>query len=335
MPSSPRRNSGTLLVEGCTSPTDHDFDNYDAHKTFMFPGQGAQYVGMASEAINECPKAKELFTKASSILEYDLLELCLKGPKSKLDKTEICQPATFVHSMAAIEKLRMIKGNAEADAATAALGLSLGEYSALCYAGSISFEDCVRITKERGAAMQAAADKEKSGMISVIGLKIDQIEKMIDSVFNLSGERMWVANYLCEGNYVVSGSEKACKFIEKIAKPEFNARLTVQLPVAGAFHTEYMEPAVERLNTILDSVEIKKPRIPVISNVDGNPHSDPEVIRTILKKQIISPVLWERSMKNVLKHNYESCYELGPGTVLKGILMRIDQPKAKTVTNIA
>eukprot|EP00922_Rhytidocystis_sp_ex-Travisia-forbesii_P069845 GHVS01104305.1.p1 GENE.GHVS01104305.1~~GHVS01104305.1.p1 ORF type:complete len:331 (-),score=56.32 GHVS01104305.1:302-1294(-) len=330
MPSSPK-----FGVSEFTSPTDKDFEVFSAKKTFMFPGQGAQYAGMGSEAVKASPKAKQLFEKASAILGYDLLDICVKGPKQKLDKTEVCQPATFVHSMAAVERLREEKGEEEAMGATVCLGLSLGEYSALCYAGAISFEDCVKVTKERGAAMQAAAEKQESGMVSVLGLDIPQVEEMLENVRTLCGEKMSVANYLSKGNYVVSGGIKGCRLVEKVAKPEFKARLAIPLAVAGAFHTDFMAPAVDRLNSVLDGVTITKPRIPVISNVDGKAHSDPEVIRTLLKKQIVCPVHWETSMREVLANGYEQGYELGPGAVLKGIVMRIEPAKGKTVTSIA
>eukprot|EP00922_Rhytidocystis_sp_ex-Travisia-forbesii_P056500 GHVS01083633.1.p1 GENE.GHVS01083633.1~~GHVS01083633.1.p1 ORF type:complete len:333 (+),score=26.15 GHVS01083633.1:153-1151(+) len=332
MPASPKFG---ISPSEFTSGEDKDFDLYSGKKTFLFPGQGAQYVGMGSEAVKASPNAKELFEKASVILGYDLLDICTKSTKQKLDKTEICQPATFVHSMAAVERLREEKGDSEAMSATVCLGLSLGEYSALCYAGAISFDDCVTITKERGKAMQEAADKTESGMVSVLGLEIAQVEQMLVNVETLCGEKMVIANYLSKGNYVVSGGIRGCKLVEKIAKPEFKARLAIPLAVAGAFHTDFMLPAVNKLNTILDQVKINKPRIPVISNVDGKPHSDPDVIRNLLKKQIVSPVQWESSMRAVLSNGYEQAYELGPGAVLKGIVMRIEQPKGKTVTCIA
>eukprot|EP00922_Rhytidocystis_sp_ex-Travisia-forbesii_P017298 GHVS01025817.1.p1 GENE.GHVS01025817.1~~GHVS01025817.1.p1 ORF type:complete len:331 (+),score=55.11 GHVS01025817.1:167-1159(+) len=330
MPSSPK-----FGVADFTSSTDKDFEVYSAKRTFLFPGQGAQYEGMGSEAVKASPKAKQLFDKASTILGYDLLELCVKGPKGKLEKTEVCQPATFVHSMAAVERLREEKGEEEAMSATVCLGLSLGEYSALCYAGAISFEDCVKVTKERGAAMQEAAEKQESGMVSVFGLEIEQVEEMLENVRLLCGEKMSVANYLSKGNYVVSGGIKGCRLVEKVAKPEFKARLAIRLAVAGAFHTEFMAPAADRLSNVLDKVKINKPRIPVVSNVDGKPHSDPEVIRSLLKKQIVCPVHWESSMREVLANGYEQAYELGPGAVLKGIVMRIEPSKGKTVTCIA
>ena len=183
-----------------------------------------------------------------------------------LDTTAVSQPAIFVASMAAVSHLRLADPSA-VDSATAACGLSLGEYSALCFAGAISFEDGVRITKVRGEAMQKAADMEPSGMVSVIGLDKDKVAELCARAREISGEDVAIANFLCKGNYAVSGSSRACSAVCDIAKPEFKARMTVPLAVAGAFHTGFMGPAVPELGRVLKEVDIRPPRIPVISNV--------------------------------------------------------------------
>jgi [acyl-carrier-protein] S-malonyltransferase len=291
----------------------------------MFPGQGAQFVGMCGEVCKDVPAAKKLFDEASEILGYDLLARCTEGPKELLDSTEVSQPAIFVASMAAVEKLRHEQGDEAADAATCAMGLSLGEYSALCYAGALSFSDGVRITKARGEAMQAAADATDSGMVSVIGLGKDKVAELCEKASEISGESIRIANFLCNGNYAVSGSSKACDVVADIAKPDFKARMTVKLAVAGAFHTEFMAPAVPTLEQVLASIEIKKPRIPVISNVDAKPHSDPAVIKQLLATQVTSPVLWENTMQLALESGFERAVELGPGKVTAGILKRTDK----------
>lgn len=314
------------------STTDSDFDDYKSTKSFFFPGQGAQVVGMAKEVVEECPAAADLFTKASDILGYDLLARCLEGPKDLLDSTEVSQPAIFVASMAAVEKYKMENGEASVDDVTCAMGLSLGEYSALCFAGAISFEDGVKITKIRGEAMQAASDAVDSGMVSVIGLDSAKTSELCKKASETSGEKIAIANYLCNGNYAVSGSKKACEVVASIAKPDFGARMTVPLAVAGAFHTDFMEPAVSKLADVLKDVDIKKPRIPVISNVDAKPHSDPEVIKKILTTQVTSPVLWENTMGTILERGFEEGFELGPGKVVAGIMKRID--KKASITNI-
>ncbi|KAL7580114.1 hypothetical protein ACA910_012874 [Epithemia clementina (nom. ined.)] len=314
------------------SASDNDFDGFSSKVAFMFPGQGAQFVGMCSDVVKEVPKAKELFDEASEILGYDLLQVCTEGPKEKLDSTVISQPAIFVASMAAVEKLRQESGQEAVDAATCAMGLSLGEYSALCFAGALSFADGVKITKVRGEAMQAASDAVNTGMVSVIGLSKEKVAELCEMASEKSGEKIQIANFLCNGNYAVSGTTAACAAVGELAKPEFKARMTVKLAVAGAFHTEFMAPAVSALEEVLAGVELKKPRIPVISNVDAKPHSDPETMKKLLATQVTSPVLWENTMDLMLASGFEEALELGPGKVTSGILKRFD--KAAKCTNI-
>ncbi|KAF8822909.1 acyl transferase domain-containing protein, S-malonyltransferase [Cardiosporidium cionae] len=328
---SPKLLQATLApYEGPISRRETDkriLKHFNAEFPFFFPGQGSQYVGMGVATANEIPAAKELYSKASSILGYDLLSVCEKGPKAVLDATDVAQPAIFVCSMAAVEKLRATKGNEEAMKATVSLGLSLGEYSALCYADAISFEDAVLITKERGAAMQAASDNVRSSMVAVLGLTADKVKDLCDRSAEISSEPIQIANFLCKGNYVVSGSTAACEALERIAKPQFKALKTIRLPVAGAFHTAFMESAVPRLHKVLDGITVHKPRIPIISNVDAEAHTDPARIRELLVEQVTSPVLWENSVKSVLENGFNEGYELGPGTTLSGILKRLDSTK--------
>lgn len=313
--------------------SDDDFADFSSKITFMFPGQGAQFVGMCESVCNDVPAAKALFDEASEILGYDLLQVCTEGPKEKLDSTVISQPAIFVASMAAVEKLKHESGQEALDAATCALGLSLGEYSALCFADAISFADGVKITKARGEAMQAAADAVDTGMVSVIGLNKEKVSELCAAASTKAGgDSIQIANYLCGGNYAVSGTSNACNAVAEIAKPDFKARMTIKLAVAGAFHTDFMAPAVASLEGVLADVDIKKPRIPVISNVDAKPHSDPAEIKKLLATQVTSPVLWENSMESVLSKGSESFYELGPGKVTAGILKRFD--KKAPCTNV-
>mmetsp|Transcript_452 Transcript_452/g.614 ORF Transcript_452/g.614 Transcript_452/m.614 type:complete len:353 (+) Transcript_452:154-1212(+) len=313
--------------------SDSDFDDFSSKVAFMFPGQGAQFVGMCGDVVKDVPKAKELFDEASEILGYDLLQTCLEGPKEKLDSTVISQPAIFVASMAAVEKLRQESGQEAVDAATCAMGLSLGEYSALCFAGAITFADGVKITKARGEAMQAASDAADSGMVSIIGLSKEKVAELCEMASEKSGEKIQIANFLCNGNYAVSGASAACEKVGELAKPEFKARMTVKLAVAGAFHTEFMAPAVSALEEVLAGVEIQKPRIPVISNVDAKPHSDPDTIKKLLATQVTSPVLWENTMDLMLSSGFEEAFELGPGKVVSGILKR--SSKTAKCTNVA
>uniref|UniRef100_A0A7S4NF48 Malonyl-CoA:ACP transacylase (MAT) domain-containing protein n=2 Tax=Guillardia theta TaxID=55529 RepID=A0A7S4NF48_GUITH len=305
--------------------SDTEFSDWKATTAFLFPGQGAQYLGMAGDLVKDVPKAKEMFEQASDVLGYDLLKLCLEGPKEKLDSTVISQPAIYVASLAAVEKLRMEAGQEAIDRATVAAGLSLGEYTALSFAGALSFEDGLKIVKVRGEAMQAASEASESGMVSVIGLDSDTVKKLCEKASELSGEKIQIANYLCSGNYAVSGAKSACAKVSEIAKPEFKARMTVPLAVAGAFHTDFMMPAVSKLSDVLATVEIKKPRIPVISNVDAMPHSCPTTIKNILTRQVTSPVLWENTIAAMMDRGFEQGYELGPGKVVAGIVKRINK----------
>jgi len=300
---------------------------------FLFPGQGAQTVGMCKELTDTCPAAKALFDKASGILGYDLLDVCVNGPKEKLDTTAVSQPAIFVASMAAVEKFKQDGGSV--DDATVAMGLSLGEYSALCFAGALDFEDGVKITKARGEAMQAAADAVQSSMVSVIGLDAEKTEALCKAASEQSGKSVKIANYLCTGNYTVSGDKEACAKLVEIAKPEFKARMAVPLAVAGAFHTDFMAPAVGKLKEALAAANIKAPRIPVVSNVDAEPHGEPASIRDKLARQVTAPVLWEKQMQAlVASGQFEKGFELGPGAVIAGIMKRIDKAAAANISNV-
>jgi [acyl-carrier-protein] S-malonyltransferase len=328
------RGAVRALRAGAAVMADDEFAGYTPKTVFMFPGQGAQTVGMGAAAAAEVPAAAALYAKASEILGYDLLAKCTEGPKEELDTTAVSQPAIFVASMAAVEKLRAEKGDEAVDAATVACGLSLGEYSALAFAGAISFEDGVKITKARGEAMQAAADAADSGMVSVIGLDAEKTKALCEAASEASGEQITIANFLCNGNYACSGSMAAVEAVCAKAKPDFGARMAVKLAVAGAFHTDFMAPAVSKLEAVLKEVEVAKPRIPVVSNVDAAPHSDPEVIKSILAKQVTAPVQWETIVNNLVDGGLEECYELGPGKVLQGIMKRIDKKVAAKMVNV-
>jgi [acyl-carrier-protein] S-malonyltransferase len=294
--------------------------NIDAKTAFLFPGQGAQTVGMGTAVCASVPAARALFDRASSVLGYDLYGLCANGPAAKLDTTVHSQPALFVASLAALEQL---KQNAPelVDRCAAAAGLSLGEYTALVFAGVMDFESGLRVVQERGRAMQDAADAESSGMVSVLGLEREQVESLCREV--CQDETLEVANLLCPGNIVVSGHTGACERIADAAMAA-GAIKVIPLPVAGAFHTSLMQPAVERLRAALADVPMQRPRIPVISNVDARPHEDPNEIRELLIQQVCSQVRWEDSMRYLLdERGITAFYEIGPGHVLCGLLKRI------------
>ncbi|MCO5592017.1 hypothetical protein L7F22_046011 [Adiantum nelumboides] len=309
------------------------FADYKATCTFMFPGQGAQAVGMGKD-VAKVPAALEMFHKASEILGYDLLDVCVNGPKEKLDSTVISQPAIYVASMAAVEALRAdSKGQDIIDSVDVTCGLSLGEYTALAFAGVFSFEDGLKLVKLRGEAMQAAADSTQGGMASVIGLDSEKVQALCDAANEglSDDEKVQIANYLCTGNYVVSGGIKGVEAVQAKAK-SFKARMVVRLAVAGAFHTHLMGSAVPKLEAALAATTFKVPRIPVISNVDAKPHSDPSVLKTILSQQVTSPVQWETTLKTVLGKGLQNGYELGPGKVIAGLVKRID--KSASIENI-
>ncbi|CAE8641967.1 unnamed protein product [Polarella glacialis] len=197
-----------------------------------------------------------------------------------------------------------------------------------------SFEDGVRVTKARGEAMQAAADAVESGMVSIVGLDAATTEALCAKATELSGKQIRIANYLCNGNYTVSGDKVACAKLVEIAKPDFKAKMAVTLAVAGAFHTDFMAPAVPKLREVLAGVDLKRPRIPVVSNVDAKAHSDPEIIKEILAKQVTAPVMWEQQMGDMIASGtFERAYELGPGKVIAGIMKRIS--KTAEVTGIS
>lgn len=291
---------------------------------FLFPGQGAQTVGMGRELAASLPAARHLFDRAGEILGYDLAQLCFEGPAEKLDSTVYSQPALFVTSLAALEQLRAQSPDV-VESCAAAAGLSLGEYTALVFAGVMEFEAGLRVVQQRGEAMQAAADATPSGMVSILGLERDAVEALCEKA--RGGETLQIANFLCPGNLAISGHKAACQRAAEMAEGA-GAMKAVPLAVAGAFHTSIMQPAVARLEGALAGVPLKKPRIPVISNVDAAAHDDPEEIRSLLAKQVVSPVRWEDSMRALLAQGYDKFYEVGPGRVLRGILKRIDRKAA-------
>jgi [acyl-carrier-protein] S-malonyltransferase len=292
----------------------------DAKVAFLFPGQGAQTVGMGTAVCAQLPAARILFDRASSVLGYDLYELCANGPASKLDTTVHSQPALFAASLAALEQLKQNSPEL-VDRCAAAAGLSLGEYTALVFAGVMDFEAGLRIVQERGRAMQDAADAQSSGMVSVLGLEREQVEALC--VTARHDETLEVANLLCPGNIVVSGHRGACERVAD-ASMAAGAMKVIPLPVAGAFHTSLMQPAVDRLRAALADLRMQRPRVPVISNVDARPHDDPDEIRELLIQQVCSQVHWEDSMRYLLDEQaITSFYEIGPGRVLCGLLKRI------------
>lgn len=295
---------------------------------FLFPGQGAQHVGMGRTIAQKYPAAKALYDKAAEILGYDLAKLCFEGPAATLDSTVISQPALFVTSLAALEMLRADSPDVVL-ACEMAAGLSLGEYTALVFAGALSFEDGLRLVQRRGEAMQQAADATPSGMVSVLLLDRPQVEQVCTEAGQAGYLAM--ANFLCPGNIALSGVNAACERAAELAAAAGGR--AVPLAVAGAFHTELMKPADARLAEALAGVPLRKPEIPVVSNVDAATHDSPDEIRDLLVRQVVSPVRWEDSIRKMLADGVDEFYEIGPGKVLRGLLKRIDRKAACTTIN--
>lgn len=286
----------------------------------VFPGQGAQSVGMLGPWC-DVAAATDLFDRASGILGYDLAEVCRSGPATRLDATAVSQPAILVTSLAALEVLRHRPGGLPADVSAVA-GLSLGEYTALVYAGAIGFDDAVRLVDARGRAMQECADAAPGAMVAVLGLEREKVAALCAAA--RGDDVLEVANVLCPGNVVVSGDRDACGRLAEEAAAA-GAMKCVRLEVAGAFHTRLMAPARARLTAALEATAVRPPHLPVISNVDARPHLDPDEIRGLLARQLVGVVEWQASMEYLLAAGVRSMIEVGPGRVLRGLMKRIDR----------
>jgi [acyl-carrier-protein] S-malonyltransferase len=288
---------------------------------FLFPGQGAQFVGMGRELDRELAPVRALFDRAGNILGIDLRRLCFEGPAPALEATDASQPAIFVASLAALESLKVTNPEV-VSACEGAAGLSLGEYSALVFAGAIPFEAGLELVRRRGQVMQAAALATPSGMTSILGLDDAAVDELCRRIEPFG--RLWKANMLGPGNIVVSGDSQALAQVDSVAA-ELGAMKVVALAVAGAFHSPLMKPADLQLAQVLAGTPITSPRIPVYSNVDAAPHADPDDLRRTLVAQVIQGVHWERSMRRMRADGYDTFYEIGPGRVLTSLLKRIDR----------
>ena len=277
---------------------------------------------MGRGLLERSARARELFEIASGILGFDLAKLCIDGPELELHLTSNAQPALFVHSMAALTLFLEEKPDV-LNSVVAVAGLSLGEYSALAAAGAISFEDGVRLVQERGAAMQEAASAVDSGMASVLGLDREQLEALCNAS-RQPGEVLQVANLLCPGNIAISGQSASLNEAEK-RSADAGASRFIRLNVAGAFHTDIMKPAVQRLSSAIASTTFSPLRYPLYANVDSQPHVQPSEIAELLTQQMVSPVLWESTLRNLQSAGVEMFYEIGAGRVLAGTLKRVDR----------
>ena len=289
----------------------------------LFAGQGAQVVGMGKDLAEKFPSAQAWFDRANAALGYDLAGICFNGPEADLTKTENAQPGIFLVSWVAFQLLKERAPNFKFEATA---GLSLGEFTALTAAGAMSFEDGLRVVRQRGKFMQEACDATRGGMAAIIGLD----EAPTREVCAEAG--VVLANLNCPGQLVISGAaEKIAKACE-LAKAK-GAKRALPLPVAGAYHSPLMASAQPKLGAELAKVNLVAPIVPVISNVTAQAHGTPTEISAKLVEQVCASVLWETSMRALLAQGFTRFIELGPGTALSGFMKRID--KSAQMLNIA
>ncbi len=285
-------------------------------KAYVFPGQGAQFVGMGKDLYESNAKAKDLFDKANEILGYRITDIMFEGTDEDLKQTKVTQPAVFLHSVITALCMDDFKPDMVA-------GHSLGEFSALTAAGALSFEDGLRLVYARAMAMQKACEAAPSTMAAIIGLSDYVIEKVCSEISN-EGNVVVPANYNSPGQVVISGNVEAIK--EACAKlKEAGAKRALPLAVGGAFHSPLMEMARVELAAAIEKAPVSKPVCPVYQNVDAMPHTDPEEIKENLLKQLTSPVRWTQSVKNMIADGMVEYAECGPEQVLTGLIGRIQK----------
>ncbi len=288
----------------------------------MFPGQGAQTVGMGRDVYGSSSPARAVFDRANDILGFDLAKICFEGPAERLEKTDIQQPAIFTVSVALWEAFVEAGGRREQFGRMG--GLSLGEYTALHVAGAFAFDDALRLVRRRGELMQAAAEATPSGMVSLVGADEQVAEALCDKL--REQDILAPANFNCPGQIVIAGHLSACDRAVEAAET-FGCR-AVPLAVAGAFHTPLMAPAAEELASALAETTIKPPELPVIANVDGAYHGDADGVRVSLVQQLTHPVRWQRGVERMIADGAERFVEIGPGRVLSGLMRKINRTVA-------
>lgn len=283
-------------------------------KAFVFPGQGAQFVGMGKDLYENDPKARELFEKANEILGFRITDLMFEGTEDDLKQTKVTQPAVFLHSVILAKTLgddfkpEMVAGH------------SLGEFSALTAAGALSFEDGLRLVSARAQAMQKACELKPSTMAAIIALPDEKVEEICASIPGV----VVAANYNCPGQIVISGEVEAITAACEAAKAA-GAKRALPLKVGGAFHSPLMEPARAELASAIEATEIHTPVCPVYQNVDARPHTDPAEIKANLVAQLTAPVRWTQTVQNMVADGATEFVELGPGKVLQGLVSKISR----------
>ena len=286
-------------------------------KAFVFPGQGAQFVGMGKDLYDNNQVAKELFEKANDILGYRITDIMFAGTDDELKQTKVTQPAVFLHSVISAVCL----GDEFCPSMVA--GHSLGEFSALVAAGALSFEDCLKLVYARAMAMQKACDMAPSTMAAIVGLPDEKIEEICAGI-SREGHVVVAANYNCPGQLVISGNieaiNEACEQLKAAG-----AKRALPLKVGGAFHSPLMQPAKDELQAAIESTEFSAPKCPVYQNVDGKPHTDPEEIKANLIAQLTSGVRWTSCVQNMIADGADDFTECGPGKALQGMIGRIDK----------
>ena len=280
-------------------------------KAFVFPGQGAQFVGMGKDLYENSPEAKELFEKANEILGFRITDLMFEGTDEDLKQTKVTQPAIFLHSVILAKSLK--------EKPDMVAGHSLGEFSALVANGTLSFEDGLRLVHARALAMQKACEANPSTMAAILGLPDETVENILAEIDDV----VVPANYNCPGQIVISGSvpgiEKACELMKAAG-----AKRALPLKVGGAFHSPLMDPAKVELEAAIKATEIHTPKCPVYQNVDALPHTDPAEIKKNLVAQLTASVRWTQSVKNMVADGATDFTECGPGAVLQGLIKKID-----------
>ena len=278
---------------------------------YVFPGQGAQAVGMGKDLYDNVPAAKELFEKANEILGFRITDIMFAGTDEQLKQTKVTQPAVFLHSVIMAKALGV---NPDAVA-----GHSLGEFSALVVAGALSFEDGLKLVSKRAMAMQAACEAQPGTMAAILGLDDKTVEEICASIEGV----VVAANYNCPGQLVISGAVEAVEAACEKAKAA-GARRALRLPVGGAFHSPLMEPAKQELEKAINEAPFQTPSCPIYQNVDAKPYTDPAAIKANLIAQLTAPVRWTYIVKNMLEDGVTEFTELGPGTVLQGLIRKVD-----------